>query len=40
VAGWGFIFLHDPITWHSIAGGTMILGSMIALSHRTPPDAK
>lgn len=40
VAGWGFIFLHDPITWHSITGGTMILGSMIALSNRTTPAEK
>lgn len=40
VALWGFIFLREPITWHSIAGGTMILGSMIALSHGTVPAEK
>jgi drug/metabolite transporter (DMT)-like permease len=34
VAVWGFVFLREPITWHSIAGGTMILGSMVALNHR------
>jgi drug/metabolite transporter (DMT)-like permease len=33
VALWGFVFLRDPVTWHSIAGGAMILGSMIALNN-------
>jgi drug/metabolite transporter (DMT)-like permease len=40
VALWGFVFLHDPITWHSITGGTMILGSMIGLSQNTGPAEK
>lgn len=40
VALWGFLFLHDPVTWHSITGGTMILGSMIALGKKAVPAEK
>ncbi len=32
VAVWGIIFLHEPVTWHFLAGGTMILVSIIGLN--------
>jgi drug/metabolite transporter (DMT)-like permease len=32
VALWGIIFLHEPVTWHFLAGGSMILVSIIALN--------
>ncbi|MCE5336573.1 MAG: DMT family transporter [Desulfobacteraceae bacterium] len=33
VALWGFVFLGETITWRFWVGGTMILGSILALNH-------
>jgi drug/metabolite transporter (DMT)-like permease len=32
VACWGIIFLHEPVTWHFLAGASMILVSIVALN--------
>ncbi len=32
VAFWGIVFLHEAVTWHFWAGGTMILASIIGLN--------
>ncbi len=37
VAIWGLVFLHEAATWHFWVGGTMILGSMVALTRPRRP---
>jgi drug/metabolite transporter (DMT)-like permease len=37
VAVWGIIFLQEPVTWQFLAGGTMILVSIIALNRGRLP---
>jgi len=34
VALWGFLFLNEPVTWHTWLGGTMILASIVAIGRR------
>jgi drug/metabolite transporter (DMT)-like permease len=39
VALWGFIFLKEAVTWHFWVGGTIILGSIVAMSLLKGPAA-
>jgi drug/metabolite transporter (DMT)-like permease len=45
VALWGIIFLHEPVTWNFLVGGSLILVSIIALNRsvfmaESRPDGK